>query len=81
MMSQLSEKDIDEIHLIFTIIDRALINDEMSIKIITHYYENEYEHYIYLEWLLLRWVFLRTNANHLPKRIKPVLNINNYITK
>ena len=81
MMSQLSEKDIDEIHIIFTIIDRALINDEMSIKIITHYYENEYEHYIYLEWLLLRWVFLRTNRNHLPKRIKPVLNINNYITK
>ena len=81
MMSQLSEKDIDEIHLIFTIIDRALINDEMSIKIITHYYEHEYEHYIYLEWLLLRWVALRSSRNLLPKRIKPVLNINNYITK
>ena len=81
MISQLSEKDIDEIHIIFTIIDRALINDEMSIKIITHYYENEYEPYIYLEWLLLRWVFLRTSRNHLPKRIKPVLNINNHITQ
>ena len=81
MISQLSEKDIDEIHIIFTIIDRALINDEMSIKIITHYHENEYEHYIYLEWLLLRWVFLRTSRTHLPKRIKPVLSINNYITE
>ena len=81
MVSQLSEKDIDEIHLIFTIIDRALINDEMSIKIITHDYENEYEHYIYLEWLLLRWVALRSSRTHLPKRIKPVLNINNHITQ
>ena len=81
MISQLSEKDIDEIHIIFTIIDRALINDEMSIKIITHYHENEYEHYIYLEWLLLRWVALRSSRTHLPKRIKPVLSINNYITK
>ena len=81
MISQLSEKDIDEIHIIFTIIDRALINDEMSIKIITHYHENEYEHYIYLEWLLLRWVALRSSRNHLPKRIKPVLNINNHITQ
>ena len=81
MISQLSEKDIDEIHIIFTIIDRALINDEMSIKIITHYQENEYEHYIYLEWLLLRWVALRSSRTHLPKRIKPVLSINNYITK
>ena len=81
MISQLSEKDIDEIHIIFTIIDRALISDEMSIKILTHYHENEYGHYIYLEWLLLRWIILRTNRNHLPKRIKQVLNINNYITK
>ena len=81
MISQLSEKDIDEIHIIFTIIDRALISDEMSIKILTHYHENEYEHYIYLEWLLLRWVLLRKNRTHLPKRIKPVLSINNYITK
>ena len=81
MISQLSEKDIDEIHIIFTMIDRALLNDEMSINIITHYYENEYEHYIYLEWLLLRWVALRSSKTHLPKRIKPVLSINNHITK
>ena len=81
MLSKLSEKDIDEIHIIFTIIDRALISDEVSIKILTYYHEKEHEHYIYLEWLLLRWVFLRTNANHLPQRIKPILNINNYIIK
>ena len=68
MISQLSEKDIDEIHIIFTIIDRALINDEMSIKIITHYYENEYEHYIYLEWLLLRWVFFKEDYESSTKK-------------
>ena len=81
MLSKLSDKDINEIHIIFTIIDRQKISDEMSIKILTHYHENEYEHYIYLEWLLLRWVLLRKNRNHLPKKIKPILNINNYITK
>ena len=48
MISQLSDKDIDEIHMIFTIIGRQKINDQMSIKILTHYYENEYEHYIYI---------------------------------
>ena len=81
MLSKLSDKDINEIHIIFTIIDRQKISDEMSIKILTHYHENEYEHYIYLEWLLLRWVLLRKNITHLPKKNKPILNINNYIIK
>jgi len=75
----LSKEKINEIEIIFKIIDRQLINDDFITRIHEYYHDNNYEQWVYLEWLLCRWVLLRNNIDHLPKIIKPIINLNHHL--
>ena len=75
----LSKEKINEIEIIFRIIDEQRINDDFITRIHEYYHDNNYEQWVYLEWLLCRWVLLRNNIDHLPKRIKPIISLNHHL--
>ena len=55
------------VELLFTIIDRKILPKSMT----DHMYDKtcDVDMKIYLSWLLNRWVCLRDNDNHYPKKI------------
>ena len=59
MFKLLTEVQIAEAEAIFLCIDRNAINNEQKDIILSSISKNCYEQFIYIEWLLLRWVLLR----------------------
>ena len=67
----LNDKQLNQVESLFLDIDFKkndrkyyyLINEAISMVFNINAYQGEY-----LLWLLNRWVFLRNNENHLPKR-------------
>ena len=58
---------INYCELLFTIIDRKLLPEYYSSRM---YYETcNYEMQTYIDWLLNRWVLLRNNIDHYPKKL------------
>ena len=55
------------VELLFTIIDRKILPQSMT----DHMYDQtcDIDMRVYLTWLLNRWVVLRDNDNHYPKKI------------
>ena len=63
----MTPQQINYCELLFTIIDRKLLPKHYSSRM---YYETcNYEMQTYVDWLLNRWVLLRNNINHYPKKI------------
>ena len=55
---------------LFLLIDNDIIVDNMFEQLMNNLMKNEYECYVYLNWLLTRWVFLRKNKFHIPEKKK-----------
>ena len=66
----LTIKELNEIETVFIIIDRNYLSPELANSLIEYFHDKNYEQFVYLEWLLCRWVHLRSNMDHLPKRLK-----------
>ena len=64
----LNDAQITEVEGVFLAIDSKKINDDLAFAFIDHFYDINLEQRIYLLWLLNRWVLLRKEKNHLPKR-------------
>ena len=63
----MTPQEINYCHILFTIIDRKLLPEHYSSRM---YYETcNYDMQSYVLWLLNRWVLLRNNINHYPKKI------------
>ena len=63
----LSDIEITETEAIFLTLVSGKCSDQYCNELIEHVMKS-FEKYCYLKWLLSRWVHLRDNKNHLPKR-------------
>ena len=65
----LSERQITEAECMFLLFDnRVLTKSEAYLYMEEYLYHANVEMYIYLSWMLNRWVFLRKHRLHLPNR-------------
>ena len=64
----LSNLHIDEIELIFRLIDDRLIPESVTQQFLDWLKNEDVERFALLDWMLNRWVFLRENRYHLPTR-------------
>ena len=71
----LTTKELDEIETVFIIIDRNYVSPELANSLVEYFHDENYEQFVYLQWLLCRWVRLRSNLDHLPKRLKFPISI------
>ena len=67
----LSDYRIAQCECLFLLIDNDIIEDHTFEMLMTNLMKNEYECYIYLHWLLTRWVYLRkiNSKYHQKKRM------------
>ena len=65
----LSDKEITLTEGLFLVIDGKKLSHDFNVTIFEFVRNTNEEAFIYLNWLLLRWVHLRHNASHLPNRI------------
>ena len=63
----LNESEITETEAIFLTLDSGKCIDEHCNELIEHVMKS-FDMYCYLKWLLFRWVHIRNNKDHLPKR-------------
>ena len=80
----LSDCEMIEAECIFLLIDNGIISNEICVEFLESTYHTNYEMFVLLDWMLMRWVLLRKQKFHLPKRRrKPnwaiVLNLINLI--
>ena len=71
----------DEITLVegvYLAIESGGISDEFAIELRDYIYKQNYEQYIYLQWLTNRWSFLKHNKDHMPERISLSYVISGY---
>ena len=71
----LTTKELNEIETVFIMIDSNNLNPELANSLIEYFHDKNYEQFVYLEWLLSRWVHLRSTREHLPKRLKFPISI------
>jgi len=67
----LSDYRIAECECLFLLIDNNIIKDDMLNMLMNNLMNNEYECYIYITWLLGRWIHIRKHKFEVPpKKIK-----------
>ena len=71
----LTINELNEIETVFIMIDSSNLGPELANSLIEYFRDKNYEQFVYLEWLLCRWVHLRPNMDHLPKRLKFPISI------
>ena len=71
----LTTKELNEIETVFIMTDSNNLNPELANSLIEYFHDKNYKQFVYLEWLLCRWVRLRSNLDHLPKRLKFPISI------
>ena len=64
----------DEMEYIFRLIDDRLIPESVTIEFLDWLKNKDVERFALLNWVLLRWVYIRDNKYHLPKRL---INLSN----
>ena len=64
----LSDLQIDEVEVIFRIIDDGHLPDPVIIDFLDWLKTKDIERFASLNWMLLRWVCIRDHKYHLPKR-------------
>ena len=78
----LSDCEMIEAECIFLLIDNGIVSNEVSMEFMESTYNNNYEMFVLLNWMLKRWVLLRKQKFHLPKRRrtnKQNINLTNFI--
>ena len=77
----LSDCEMIEAECIFLLIDNGIISNEICVEFLESTYHTNYEMFVLLDWMLMRWVLLRKHKFHLPKRNRTstVLNLINLI--
>tara|TARA_B110000285_G_scaffold179195_1_gene201733 strand:+ start:130 stop:351 length:222 start_codon:yes stop_codon:yes gene_type:complete len=64
----LSDLQIDEMEFIFRLIDDGHLPDTVTIDFLDWLKTKDIERFALLNWMLLRWVYIRDHKYHLPKR-------------
>ena len=72
----LSDLQIDEMEFIFRLIDEGHLPDTVTIDFLDWLKTKDIERFALLNWMLLRWVYIRDHKYHLPKRF---INLNNSV--
>jgi hypothetical protein len=63
----LSDFQIDGMECIFRLIDDGYLPDNVAIEFL-NWLEKNTERYALLNWMLMRWVYIRKHKYHLPTR-------------
>ena len=66
----LSDLKTSQTECLFLLIDNDIIEGNTFELLMTNLMKNEYDCYIYLQWLLTRWVYLRKNKFQIPEKKK-----------
>ena len=64
----LSDADITEIECIFLLIDNGAIKNRVTLQFLEWLQNKNIRRFALLNWMLSRWVLLRKDQYHLPKR-------------
>jgi hypothetical protein len=64
----LSDLQIDEMEFIFRLIDDGHLPQSVTIDFLDWLKTKDIERFALLNWMLLRWVYIRDHKYHLPKR-------------
>ena len=64
----LSNAEITEIECIFVLIDNGAIENRVTLQFLEWLQNKDIRRFALLNWMLSRWVLLRKNEYHLPKR-------------
>ena len=64
----LSDLQIDEMEFIFRLIDDEHLPQSVTIDFLDWLKIKDIERFALLNWMLLRWVYIRDHKYHLPKR-------------
>ena len=72
----LNDLQIDEIEFIFRLIDDGYLTDNVVNEFLDWLKIRDTERFALLNWMLLRWVYIRDHKYHLPKRF---INLNNSV--
>ena len=72
---------INRSRVYFLLIDNGIVSSETCEESMASVYHKNHEMFVFLDWMLTRWVLLRKHEFHLPKRRKTdtVLNLTNLI--
>ena len=69
----LSDLKTAQTECLFLLIDNDIIEDNTFEQLMNNLMKNEYECYVYLNWLLTRWVYLRKNKFQTPEKKKKMV--------
>ena len=72
----LSDLRIDEMECIFRLIDDGYLPDNVVNEFLDWLKIKDMERFALLNWMLLRWVYIRDHKYHLPKRL---INLSNSV--
>ena len=76
----LSDCEMIEAECIFSLIDNGIVSNEVCMGFMESTYHKNYEMFVLLDWMLMRWVLLRKHKFHLPTRAnKQYINLTNLI--
>ena len=77
----ISDCELIEAECIFLLIDNGIVSNAVCVEFMESTYHTNYEMFVLLDWMLMRWVLLRKHKFHLPKRNRTstVLNLTNLI--
>ena len=64
----LSTAEINEIECIFMLIDNGAIEHRVTLQFLEWLQNKDIRRFALLNWMLSRWVLLRQNTYHFPKR-------------
>ena len=65
----LSDLQIDEMEFIFRLIDDGYLPDNVAIECLNWLEKKGVERFALLNWMLMRWVYIRKHKYHLPTRL------------
>ena len=65
----LTQQQITEVEIVYIARRTGIVNEELFAFIIHRFYDTNFEQFVYLQWLMERWVILRKHYHHLPTRI------------
>ena len=72
----LSDLQIDEMEFIFRLIDDGHLPESVTIEFLNWLEKKDFERFALLNWMLMRWVYIRDHKYHLPRRL---INLSNSI--
>ena len=71
----LNDTEITLVEGVYLAISYGELPDEVELQIQHYIYKHNFEQYVYLQWLINRWSFLKRDEHHMPLR---TTKLNNY---